>query len=457
MKFVDLFAGLGGFHLALTKFNHRCVFACEIDAMLRELYKTNFGIEPAGDIRQIQLDLVPEHDILCAGFPCQPFSKAGFQQGFLDESGRGDLIDIVLDIVELRHPQYIILENVPEFLHHQDGMWWRWTEGQLKSLGYGADHRRLSPHKFGIPQVRDRLFIVAALGGLGEFQWPVETNDEPRLQDYLDTEPSNAKPLNDRVKECLKVWQDFLNRFPASKELPSYPIWTMEFGADYEFETSTPFARGVEDLKRTNTKGAFGRVLADLDDAQVMNALPSYARTKELQFPKWKRDFIRQNRQFYQTHRCWIDAWLPQVLKYPASWQKFEWNCKGEKRDLFHLVIQFRASGVRVKRATTSPSLIAMTDTQVPIIPWENRYLTPRECAKLQSLGDLASLPASRTKAFQALGNAVNAQIVELIAAQLLTDQPKVGLTAEYPRLRNRVAFPGSLASKAIQLPLHSA
>jgi DNA (cytosine-5)-methyltransferase 1 len=141
-------------------------------------------------------------------------------------------------------------------------------------------------------------------------------------------------------------------------------------------------------------------------------------------FPTWKRTFIRLNRELYRDNRKWIDKWLPKVRPLPASWQKLEWNCKGEKRDIWKYVLQFRASGVRVKRPTTAPSLIAMTTTQVPIIAWDRRYMTPRECARLQSLNELDHLPEIETRAFKALGNAVNADVVELIAQALIQKPP---------------------------------
>ena len=108
--FIDLFAGLGGFHIALSKLGHQCVFASEIVVELKELYQQNFGIEVSGDITKIPLENIPSHDILCAGFPCQPFSKAGRQKGMEEE--RGKLIDRVIEILEYHKPKYFILENV---------------------------------------------------------------------------------------------------------------------------------------------------------------------------------------------------------------------------------------------------------------------------------------------------------------------------------------------------------
>jgi DNA (cytosine-5)-methyltransferase 1 len=215
------------------------------------------------------------------------------------------------------------------------------------------------------------------------------------------------------------VWQEFIKLFPKKEELPSFPIWSMEFGATYPFEEAAPFAQRKNDLRKY--RGSFGKPLRNVPSEDLMDALPPYARYEESRFPDWKILFIKQNREFYKKHEKLIKGWLPNILEFPPSLQKFEWNCKGEPRDIWKYVIQFRASGVRVKRPTTAPSLIAMTTTQVPIIAWQKRYMTPKECARLQSLDKLKYLPEASTKAFKALGNAVNARLVEIIAKALFS------------------------------------
>lgn len=420
MDFIDLFAGLGGFHVALQRLGHTCVFASEIDESLRYVYQKNFGLMPQGNIRKLQVSDIPNHEILCAGFPCQPFSKAGEQQG-LDCPRWGDLFEHVRKILHHHKPRYFILENVSNLSRHDQGKTWQKMKVALEKEGYLVDSHRLSPHRFGIPQVRERLYIIGSRSGLNGFSWPKEKPNVPTsILSALQKDPPNARPLSEQVIECLEVWQKFIQRFPENIELPSFPIWSMEFGATYPFETTTPHATGLRDL--CAYRGSHGQKLSELLPQDRLNTLPSYARTREAHFPRWKIMFIKQNRDLYKEHKSWIDRWMSEILKFPPSLQKLEWNCKGEVRDIWRYVIQFRASGVRVKRPTSSPSLVAMTTTQVPIIAWEKRYMTPRECANLQSLSKLQCLPESSTRAFKALGNAVNADIIELIARSLLPE-----------------------------------
>ncbi|MFC1917917.1 DNA cytosine methyltransferase [Chloroflexota bacterium] len=419
MKFVDLFAGLGGFHLALRRLGHACVFACEIDETLRTLYEKNFGMQCAGDIRKIGEIDVPSHDILCAGFPCQPFSKAGDQEGF-DDPDFGGLFYDILRIVNHHQPQYILLENVPNFFRHDGGQTWSKMQDLLCKAGYLTESVRLSPHQFGIPQIRDRIYIVASRTPLDHFSKlvPVTHTNDLSIISVLDKNPTEAKSIPDQVKICLDVWQEFLDQFPEEEKLPSFPIWSMEFGASYPYENTTPSNLSARELRKY--RGSHGCILTSSNKSELLQMLPSHARTSDKKFPKWKVDFIRQNRDLYNRHKAWIDKWKPKITGFPSSFQKLEWNCQGEPRTLRNFIIQVRASGVRIKRPTTAPSLVAMTATQVPIIAWEDRYMTPTECKRLQSMDELVHLPEKSTKTYEALGNAINVDICVFVVSRLI-------------------------------------
>jgi DNA (cytosine-5)-methyltransferase 1 len=385
--------------------------------VLRETYKQNFGLQPVGDIRDVTVEDVPEHDILCAGFPCQPFSKAGEQPGFGCPT-QGDLFDYVVRILGARKPKYVLLENVPNLLRHDGGATFAHLTARLRGLGYTIRENRFSPHEFGVPQVRDRVYIVGRRQGLNGFAWPEkQTAVQTSIFDALDKNPPDARRLSDAHIAVIDAWQEFIRLFPTDEEIPSFPLWSNEFGATYPFEETTPHAIGLRRLRRF--RGSHGVDLSDLTPVDRWNALPSYARTEDDEFPHWKVKFIEQNRELYSRHKKWIDPWLHRVTSLYPSFQKFEWNCLGETRDVWRYVIQFRASGIRVKRPSSAPSLVAMTTSQVPIIGPERRYMTPRECARLQSLESLKVLPKP-TRAFKALGNAVNAEVVKAIARALL-------------------------------------
>ena len=431
MKFVDLFAGLGGFHIALRNEGHGCVFASEVNEDLSDLYEHNFGQKPEGDIRHVDIKKIPDHDILCAGLPCQPFSKAGDQKGF-DCPQWGDLYQFVIDVLNEHRPDFFILENVPNLRKHNDGRTWQALIEELEACGpgYKTDDRKLSPHTYGVPQRRKRIFVVGSAGGLTHFSWPAApANIESDLSSVLDEDPEDAREMPDHYLKCMEAWQEFLDKYPREKTLPSFPIWAMEFGATYDYEETTPFSlaqKSIQKLSRPDQTGNFGLAITGKtwEEVKERGELPSHATREQEKFPRWKIRYIQQNRKLGQELRdideSWFNDWIERLKEFPSSLQKFEWNCKGEVRSIWKHVIQFRASGVRVKRATTAPSLVAMTTTQIPIIGWKRRYMTRQECARLQSLGELNHLPESDSQTFKALGNAVNATVVRCIAANLL-------------------------------------
>lgn len=157
-KFIDLFSGLGGFRIAMEEIGGKCVFSSEIDKYAVETYKNNFGSEPNGDITEICAEDIPAHDILCAGFPCQPFSIAGKRLGFDDT--RGTLFFDILRILKAKQPKAFFLENVAGLKSHDSGNTLRIIEKSLKELGYHIDWRIINSKDVGIPQNRNRWYCV---------------------------------------------------------------------------------------------------------------------------------------------------------------------------------------------------------------------------------------------------------------------------------------------------------
>ena len=194
-KFIDLFAGIGGFHLALTSLGAECVYANEWDKAAQSVYKDNFGIEPEGDITKVDENTVPDHDILCAGFPCQAFSISGKQRGF--EDSRGTLFFDVARVVKAKRPKVVFMENVKNFAVHDNGNTLEVVKATMEQLGYTFYQKVLNAVNYGMPQKRERIYMVCFRNDLTEknFSYPEPFNLVRHVKDFLLDDESMVKDL----------------------------------------------------------------------------------------------------------------------------------------------------------------------------------------------------------------------------------------------------------------------
>ncbi len=377
-KYIDLFSGIGGFHQAMQNLGGECVLASEIDEYAINVYKKNYGIDSAHDINEIQNDEIPDHDVLCAGFPCQAFSKAGKQMGFSDPT-KGTLFFQIKRILLAKQPKYILLENVRNLLSHDHHNTWHVIEDELDKAGYNIKAIVMSPHQLGIPQLRERVYILGIRKDVYSDELIFDIPDkkdksslnayEAGIFDENVDEKYNISPQEERVLEC---WDEFYHGIKM--KVIGFPVWSFEFGADYP-----------------------------LDD-----------------YPDWKAEFCLKNRKLYKDNKAFIDKWLKKwnnLEEFTPTNRKFEWQAGTSISSIWDGYIQFRPSGIRVKRPDAFPALVALV--QIPIIGKYKRRLTPSEAARLQSFPESFIPDDNDFQAYKQFGNAVNVNCVEFLAGQL--------------------------------------
>ncbi len=203
IRFADMFCGIGGFHVAATDLGLECVFACDIDRDCRRAYEQNFGLAPQSDICQVDPAHVPDHEILCAGFPCQPFSIIGNREGFDD--ARGTLFFELARVIEAKQPKALVLENVRQLATHNKGATLRRILEILRALGYQVDYRILNALDFGLPQKRERILIVGFKGSASGFEWPGETAPMRPLREVLETNPHRRHFVSAHIRRARRV------------------------------------------------------------------------------------------------------------------------------------------------------------------------------------------------------------------------------------------------------------
>jgi DNA (cytosine-5)-methyltransferase 1 len=429
MRFVDLFCGIGGFHAALHRLGHECVFATDIDKAAAETYELNWG-KPGGfdvhcDIRKV-LDEIPRMDVICAGFPCQPFSKSGSQKGFQDQT-RGTLFHDICHLAEKHKPKVLFLENVPHLVKHDGGNTFSVIQQRIEELGYDFQWSILSPNKFGVPQVRTRVYIVAIRKDLvkgSNFSFPKEISDiELDVRSVLDKKVESKYALSEKELAWLNMWEEFLINVNTETKLPGHPIWADSFIGDETLPGDLAQYTKAELLDIGIEWSSYGWV------KPVDNSMNEVELIKAINLPLWKQNFVKKNRILYNENKEFIDKWLNKWNLFgfdadgnrliPVSRTKYEWQAGPDSRTNWENIFQFRPSGIRVKRGNYFPALVAMA--QIPVVGWLKRHITPKECARIQSFdvdgvyGKPFKLGDNDGQAYKQLGNAVNVNMVYLI------------------------------------------
>ncbi|MBC9734363.1 DNA (cytosine-5-)-methyltransferase [Nocardioides marmotae] len=434
--FSDLFAGVGGFHAALHSLGGRWQFASEIDAEAAAVYDYNWlrplrEAEPddearrryrvSGDIVELTEPVVkvPRSDVLTAGFPCQPFSKSGFQRGMAET--RGTLFWNIARILqcEEKRPAVVMLENVRNLAGPRHRETFATIVATLRELGYRTSSRPavFSPHLLpsasgGRPQARERVFILAHFVGRDRAEHPSAFDDpvvspaafantwskhDWDLSQHLPLEPEESVEqryfLESAERKWLDTWDRILHavarRLHPGERMPGFPIWADDF-------------RSVEDAR------------ALIRDAEALGR----------PLPAWKQGFLLKNAQFYERHADVLDPFRFELDAFPASRRKLEWQA-GPHRPLEETVIQLRPSGIRCKLPSYAPALVAINQTS---IVGGRRRLTPREAARLQGLPEdfqfRHTLPdggwAEQRDAasYKQMGNGVNVGVARFVFAR---------------------------------------
>lgn len=404
LKFIDLCCGIGGFHQALDNLGMECVMASDIDKECRKNYKLNYGIKPRGDLTKIDIRTIPTFDVLCAGFCCQPFSKAGQQKGFDDE--RGNIFFDICNIIKHHKPKYLLLENVRNLVSHDSGKTWDVIKTRIDKLGYNTYKSPLVLNTlyFGIPQSRERVVILCKRKDLGELSNLPKINKNSIRPTSLDTiledEYDEKYKISDKMKATQKIWNRFLKLLNKNDiPIPKFPIWTDWWDSNGENTTITKYDTGLSEKENK-----------------------TIIKKKQDDFYKKYKNWIDKNREFYQNNRDILKKWLKKSRKnelWVGAVRKLEWQCGSDNLTMDDVLWSPRGSGVRVKKLDYSPTLVAMT-SMIPIYGLQKRHLTPRECARLQSFPDNYIIHDNDKIAYKQFGNAVNVKMIEKCALFLI-------------------------------------
>jgi len=368
-KYIDLFCGIGGFHQALNKIGAKCVLACDIDKDCRVVYKNNYNIEPVSNVKEINENTMEDFDILCAGFPCQAFSNGGKKKCFEDE--RGLLFDEIIRIAKVKKPKFMFLENVKHILKVSNGEVIEYIKNKIKATGYHLELFNISPHNYGIPQQRERVYFVCIRNDIYNGKNIVLPTYKGKIDfDKFLTKKEEIDPkyfIKDEILNLLETWDKMIKQFSVGEKISP--------------------------------------------TIMINDAFKTYSETEFVSFPDWKKEYITKNKPLIQKYRSQFETWYNEhstILQKRELYGKLEWQTGLIKKNdsIFNHFIQIRQSGIRVKKGHYFPTLVAIS--QIPIYGKEKRYITPRECARLQSFPDSFKLSDNNKISYKQLGNSVN-------------------------------------------------
>jgi DNA (cytosine-5)-methyltransferase 1 len=396
LKYIDLFCGIGGFHQAFKILNDKynikseCVFACDIDKNCRKSYLENYNIEPFDDIKKINpKEFCDKCDIICGGFPCQPFSNGGNKKNFEDE--RGLLFNEIIKLAIEKKPKFMFLENVKHILKISNGLVYQYILNELDKIGYKVQTFLISPDEYGIPQQRQRVYFVCIRNDIYKNK-PIELIDKKTDKIDLKSYLLKKKYIDSRyflsgdILDVLNAWDEFVKIFEVNEKISPTIL--------------------INDIYKNYTKDQFNNLV------------------------KWRQDYLTKNYILYNKYKKQIDKWYNKyknILSQREIYGKLEWQTGliKENESIFNHFIQIRQSGIRVKKNKYFPTLVAIS--QIPIYGKEKRYITPRECARIQSFPDTFKLDKNDKISYKQLGNSVNvSNVITVIRSTLEMYKDKI-------------------------------
>jgi DNA (cytosine-5)-methyltransferase 1 len=427
IRFIDLFAGIGGMRLGFQQacdslgIKSQCVLSSEIDKKAIETYKLNFNDQPTGDIREI--NIIPEFDFMLAGFPCQPFSYAGKQQGFGDT--RGTLFFEIERLLKIYQPQAFILENVRGLTTHDQGRTFKTIINSLENLGYGIHYLLLNSSNFGVPQNRVRIYIIGLLGKKPKITL---NSDRGAIDSHSFKEKLYQLSLFSDIYSVVKV-KDILEDKISDNYYLSKKFEQQLFDAvDGEFEK----LHGVRliDFRGGNSihswdLGIKGKCTRDERD--FMTALISHRRHKEFgEHQDGKSLTIEQIKTFFDHENI-------ENIIYSLIEKKYLKEINGKYNPVsgnmsFEVFKFLDPESISITLTSSDANKLGVVQNGKP------RRITPRECARLQGFPDSYILHPNDNAAYKQFGNAVTVTVIQAIVENFIKHN-SIKETTLFPRV----------------------